>query len=287
MRTLGSQINPSRNTNPYNHNTQYMKLYTSVKDGTSNKDEYGQLIDPQYLDDVFNYEFLFPLARKVKIDRVVSNNGESLQLFEVQVIDYNDTNVALFKNTERSSIHDGRESERAVDGNLNTYYQSGTGEDKKWWYVDLGKNVPVKNVRVYNRTRLPSGTNVSLLDSGDRVLRKYQIDEDIFNSEVNISFIEDTSVVAWSAASLSPTGGPLFTDSIKTEIEAQLGHAMDMFDTSIALVFGNKTTIGQICSFSKGLASQTVTDIPGFCCLDAPYQSMGEEWGAKVSLWDV
>mmetsp|Transcript_2549 Transcript_2549/g.3954 ORF Transcript_2549/g.3954 Transcript_2549/m.3954 type:complete len:1065 (-) Transcript_2549:183-3377(-) len=52
-------------------------------------------------------------------------------------------------------------------------------------------------------------------------------------------------------------------------------------DTSIALVFGNKTTIGQVCSFAKGLEDDTVDDIPGFCCLDAPYES--QEWGEKYS----
>ena len=61
----------------------------------------------------------------------------------------------------------------------------------------------------------------------------------------------------------------------------------DLFDKAIALVFGEKTTIGQVCSFAKGLASNTVTAIPGFCCLDAPYQSKIEEWGEKVSLRDA
>lgn len=51
-------------------------------------------------------------------------------------------------------------------------------------------------------------------------------------------------------------------------------------DTSIALVFGNKTTIGQVCSFARGLDDGAVDDIPGFCCLDAPYQA--PDWGEKV-----
>ena len=51
-------------------------------------------------------------------------------------------------------------------------------------------------------------------------------------------------------------------------------------DTSIALIFGNGTTIGQVCSFAKGLKDKTVTDVPGFCCLDAPYES--QDWGEKV-----
>ena len=41
-----------------------------------------------------------------------------------------------------------------------------------------------------------------------------------------------------------------------------------------------KTTIGQVCSFVKGLQERTVVDVPGFCCLDAPYSS--SDWGEKV-----
>ena len=39
-----------------------------------------------------------------------------------------------------------------------------------------------------------------------------------------------------------------------------------VFDESIELLFGNKTTIGQICAYSRGLEEVTVEDIPGFCC---------------------
>lgn len=51
-------------------------------------------------------------------------------------------------------------------------------------------------------------------------------------------------------------------------------------DSSISLLFGNGTTIGQVCSFAKGLEENTVQDLPGWCCLDAPYQS--KIWGEKV-----
>ena len=69
VKKLGKAINPSQNTNPFNHNTNYIKLYTSVKDGTGNKDEFGQLIITQYLDDVFNFATnLPPISRKVRVD---------------------------------------------------------------------------------------------------------------------------------------------------------------------------------------------------------------------------
>ena len=59
------------------------------------------------------------------------------------------------------------------------------------------------------------------------------------------------------------------------------GLARSALDDSIALVFGNKTTIGSVCSYSKALEEELVDNIPGFCCLDAPYES--NNWGETVS----
>ena len=68
------------------------------------------------------------------------------------------------------------------------------------------------------------------------------------------------------------------------------GFDRSSLDTSIALIFGNKTTIGQVCSYARGLEgiaqqTNTVNSLPGFCCLDAPYES--QIWGEKVrrSAW--
>ena len=79
----------------------------------------------------------------------------------------------------------------------------------------------------------------------------------------------------------------MLSDVGKINLRAHFRKNKDILDASIALVFGNKTTIGQVCSFAKGLASKTVTTIPGFCCLDAPYQSKIDSWGEKVSSWDA
>ena len=59
------------------------------------------------------------------------------------------------------------------------------------------------------------------------------------------------------------------------------GLARSALDDSIALVFGNKTTIGSVCSYSRALEEELVDNIPGFCCLDAPYES--NNWGETVS----
>jgi hypothetical protein len=109
-------------------------------------------------------------------------------------------------------------------------------------------------------------------------------DKDYYDVPCLNSF-SDIKVVAWKSP--SPTGEPLLSDKGKEQLKRKFMLYNDILDTSIALVFGNKTTIGQVCSFAKGLKSKTVTNIPGFCCLDAPYQSKIEEWGEKVSLWDA
>jgi len=64
------------------------------------------------------------------------------------------------------------------------------------------------------------------------------------------------------------------------------GLVRSQLDDSIALLYGNKTTIGQVCSYAKGLevdsAGESIVDgTPGFCCLDAPYES--NAWGETVS----
>jgi len=57
----------------------------------------------------------------------------------------------------------------------------------------------------------------------------------------------------------------------------------DIFDRAIELVFGKKTTIGQICAHAKD-ADEDDPKVAGFCCLDAPYESVN--WGEMYSCID-
>ena len=123
VKTLNKAINPSQNTNPFNHDTSYIKLYNSVKDGTRDMNEYGQLINPRYLDDVFNFKTsLSPLTRKVRIDL---GRKELLVLKEVRVLNYNGVNVARASGTTatQSTNYQGKTdivASKAVDGDPNT-----------------------------------------------------------------------------------------------------------------------------------------------------------------------
>jgi hypothetical protein len=83
--------------------------------------EYGQLINPRYLDDVFTFiTNLSPLTRKVRIDL---GRKELLVMKEVQVWDYSNVNRALNKAATQSTNYNGGSSNpasNAVDGNLVT-----------------------------------------------------------------------------------------------------------------------------------------------------------------------
>jgi len=65
-----------------------------------------------------------------------------------------------------------------------------------------------------------------------------------------------------------------------TLAEPQRRFTRSSLDASIAAIFGEKTSIGQVCSFAQGLKDKTVTNVPGFCCLDAPYEA--DYWGELV-----
>ncbi len=139
----------------------------------------------------------------------------------------------------------------------------------------------MKNVKIFNRIGSGmdihlSNARVTLIDKDGKTLDTYRIGNADGIAEFNIPF------------GPRPTGEPMLSNSIKQLLNTQVSRnlTVDLLDTSIALVFGNKTTVGQVCSFAKGLQLNKVTKIPGFCCLDAPYQSKIEEWGEKVSLWD-
>jgi hypothetical protein len=334
VKSLNKVINPSQNTNPFNHQWSNIKLYTSVKDGTSDKDEFGQLINPRYLDDVFNFKTNLPvLTRKVRV--WFDGRTEHLHMREVQVFDYSGVNRALSKTANQQSTVEPQSASSAVDGKNDTYSMTGNKDGKyhisdcnfphnyvslysflltslifflnkgpeknSWWEVDFGETVTVKNVRIFNyydkngkkREKVSgrlSWAKVSLIDNANNIKETVQIEDTTNKDVIDISFGlgggSNAEVPAWKS-SASPTGGPLLTDDCKMQLRAQFYETMDMFDSSIALVFGNKTTIGQVCSFAKGLKSKTVTNIPGFCCLDAPYQSKIEEWGEKVSSGDA
>ncbi len=106
----------------------------------------------------------------------------TLTLAEVQVFSEG-RNIALSGHAKQSSTSFGGEAARAIDGNTNGSFGSGTethtneNEDHPWWEVDLGGEHAIESVVVWNRTengggytsRL-EGFTLSILDSGHHVI---------------------------------------------------------------------------------------------------------------------
>ena len=56
--------------------------------------------------------------------------------------------------------------------------------------------------------------------------------------------------------------------------------------TSLELVFGAKTSPGFICGVKEAVVYH-MKKLPGWCCLDAPYELEGSAWGQKVSIHTI
>jgi glucose/arabinose dehydrogenase len=81
----------------------------------------------------------------------------TLTLAEVQVFS-GGANVATTGAAKQSSVSNGGVASRAIDGNTSGRYSDGgqthsrEGQENPWWELDLGKELPIEAVTVWNRT---------------------------------------------------------------------------------------------------------------------------------------
>jgi len=126
-----------------------------------------------------------PVGRFVRVE--LPGEGKMLSLAEVQVFG-DGKNLALAGQATQSSTGYGGVPQRAIDGNTDgDYFKANSTthtnpEANPWWEVDLGKDLPVERIVVWNRTDGGVGVRlanfrVSLLDAGRRVLWQQEIAE--------------------------------------------------------------------------------------------------------------
>jgi glucose/arabinose dehydrogenase/azurin len=98
-----------------------------------------------------------PAAAMGRFVRVQLPRQGTLSLAEVQVFS-DGKNIAVGHKTSQSSTGYGGDPARAVDGNTDGAYSSGTithtneNTENPWWEVDLGGENPIESVVVWNRT---------------------------------------------------------------------------------------------------------------------------------------
>jgi len=151
----------------------------------------------------------------------------ALHLREVQVIDSNGNNRALNKEATQSSTSSGQDATLAVDGS-ETQTQSNTQwEQDAWWEIDLGEDVVVKEVIIFNSNtdnqedRL-SNAVISLFHSSGGAIGIYEIGDATGISKLSIPAGDfgDYTLAPSPPPTSSPTIGP--TTANPTKVPTQL-----------------------------------------------------------------
>jgi putative heme-binding domain-containing protein len=139
------------------------------------------------------------VGRYVRIE--LPGKQRTLTLAEVQVFS-DGANVARKGKASQSSLAHGGVASRAIDGNTSGNFGDGTsshtieGTDDPWWEVDLGAEVPVERIVVWNRTDGNLGTRLSNFTL--RVLDKER--RTVFLSEKNPAPKEKVEFAVGAAA---------------------------------------------------------------------------------------
>ena len=133
----------------------------------------------------------------------VENN---LSIAEIQAFDIYGTNVALGKPVYTSSIVAGFPGSNVVDGNLNTICQ--TNDKCPWLYVDLGEDIVITSIKVFNRPDCCQdkllGYRLSLIRTANTSTMLTALSKPVYNSWPIISLTGTTYNYSW-IISLSST----------------------------------------------------------------------------------
>jgi len=129
-------------------------------------------LDSCVYDIAYNFNNLVPYGktgRYIVIYYAGSVNQSFLNLAELSALDFSNKNVALNKPVTMSSTLSGYPGRNLVDGNINTFCH--TNNVCPWLYVDLGADIPLKQITVTNRldccqTRL-TGFRMGLVTSNN------------------------------------------------------------------------------------------------------------------------
>ncbi|MEW4923127.1 discoidin domain-containing protein [Algibacter sp. 2305UL17-15] len=116
----------------------------------------------------------------------------SILLFLIVNFSFSQTNLALGKTTEQSSLDHSGISSRAVDGNTSSEWSSGSithtlFEANPWWKVDLGEIYNISQIDIYNRSDI-LGNGIL---ASDRI-----IGSKIYAGNINSSNPSDYTLVA-------------------------------------------------------------------------------------------
>lgn len=171
----------------------------------------------------------------------------ALSLAEVEVIDIYGNNVALGQSASQSSTAYSGVASRAVDGNTSGKWSNGSvthtagGVSDAWWLVDLGSEIEIAEIRIYNRT---DSCCVSRLNGA-----QVEVIGDVKVQWINHDEYTETDVI-----------GPNIGRYVK--VSHPTSDALSLAEVEVIDIYGNNVALGQPASQSStahsGVASRAV-----------------------------
>lgn len=203
---------------------------------------------------------VIPRGRYVRIEHAA---GKFVHLAEVQVFSGAE-NVALKGKARQSTTGYGGDAARAIDGNTNGEFEKNSvthnaeNDQSPWWEVDLGAELPVDKIALWNRTGAAMedrllGATLTLLDGQRRP---------VFNRTITTA--------------PKPSGEYLPGDGKSLSLAfASATHSQKNFDASLAI--DGKTSTGWAFGDKPGVRHSLVAELPK--AVDVP-----EGWLLRVDI---
>jgi hypothetical protein len=116
-------------------------------------------------------------GRYVKLHKSIPGNDLPLNISEIEVYDSNGINVAKGASATSSSVLGPFIPEWLIDGNMDNFAHTTEGVNN-WFMIDLGKEVPIKKVVVYNRKSCCQDRII-----GSRVLIQDSARKEVYSSD--------------------------------------------------------------------------------------------------------
>jgi hypothetical protein len=205
---------------------------------------------------------LGPTIKRVKLQQTTT--GEPLQLFELQIFDPTDQNIARSGTASASSALDTYTASKAIDGNMQTMYHSKSaqeGDPAPWLQIDLPASYEARKIVIHNRGC--GGVNDQCLC---RLSKANLLLYDGSGAVVSSISTGDTCGKATLTYDPKDPGGCL-SSALDQEVSKT---AMHYCDLSMSLLLGSTTSLGSLRAIKDEVASKGPDYLPGRCCFDKP-----------------
>jgi hypothetical protein len=227
-----------------------------------------RLLDVAYLT-VENPQDLVP-GPTIKRVKLQQTTGTWINIFELQIFDPTDQNIALSGTASASSAYsNGDTASKAIDGNMQTIYHSKNaqeGDPAPWLQIDLPASYEAHKIIIHNRgcgdevkdqclCRL-SYANLLLYDESGAVV-----------SSISTGDTCGIATLTYGPKDLLPCCGSCLSSALDQEVSKTAMHYCDM---SMSLLLGSTTSLGSLRAIKDEVVSKGLDYLPGRCCFDKP-----------------